>query len=171
MRMDEPARRYAVALYGLTHDEAALREAAQVLTEDKSLWDALRNPGIRQREKERVLARVLTGEPLWSRFFALLCEKGRLDLLPDILEEFHALGLKERNAADGVLRCVIPPDEARLHALEERLKVLHHRAEVHLEVRAEPELLGGFVVELEGVSYDRSVRGRLDALGRKLGVR
>lgn len=36
------------------------------------------------------------------------------------------------------------------------------------EIRIDPSLLGGFTLELEGVTYDKSVRGALAGLSRQL---
>lgn len=39
---------------------------------------------------------------------------------------------------------------------------------VVLQVKIDPELLGGFVLEVQGVTYDRSVKGRLERLAKGL---
>ena len=91
--MNELARRYAQALYDLAPDEKALRAAAGALMGDGALWEALCSPAIQPWEKEKVLARL----PLWEGqkalqgFFRLLAQKGRMSLLPDILEAFHQM--------------------------------------------------------------------------------
>ena len=114
--MNDLARRYAQALYGLTDDEKALRRTAGALMEDTTLWSALRSPAVRAEEKERILARLpdLEGCGTLLHFYQLLAVKGLFD------------------------------------------------------VRMDPSLLGGFTLELEGVTYDKSVRGALAGLTRQL---
>ena len=76
--------RYALALLDLTQDEAGLEKAAGLLTGDDALWQALNNPCIPGKEKDRVLCRLLegtVGKELLS-FFRLLCARERLALLP-----------------------------------------------------------------------------------------
>ena len=46
---------------------------------------------------------------------------------------------------------------------------LHRLKRVELEEQVDPALLGGFRLELQGVTYDKSVRGGLTALARTLG--
>ena len=78
--------RYALALLDLTQDEAGLEKAAGLLTGDAALWQALNNPCIPGKEKDRVLSRLLegtVGKELLS-FFRLLCARERLALLPAI---------------------------------------------------------------------------------------
>ena len=57
------------------------------------------------------------------------------------------------------------PDEAHQKRLVEKLCALHHRDSVLLDIRTDPELVGGFVLTIDGVTYDRSVRGALRDMG------
>ena len=87
--------RYALALLDLTQDEAGLEKAAGLLTGDAALWQALNNPCIPGKEKDRVLCRLLegtAGKELLS-FFRLLCARERLALLPAIQGRYHQLKL------------------------------------------------------------------------------
>ena len=170
--MNELVRRYAQALYELTQDEKGLCESARPLYEDPELWRALVDPTVRPAEKQRVLDRVKpeTCPPVVGRFLRLLCGKGRMELLPEIVAEFHSLALGGKNAAQCVLTCVRTPGEQQLEAIKKRLCALHHRDSVELVLRHDPALLGGFVLDVEGVRYDESARGRLNGLSRKLQV-
>ncbi len=167
--MSELACRYARALYPLHPNEDDLRRAAGVLTGSQPLWEVLTDPTVAPDGKKRVLGRVLTGtpEPL-VHFFDLLCDKGRMSFLPDILEEFHTIALADRGAGHCVMNCVTPPDEDQRRRLAAKLARLHNRSEVELEVRLNPALIGGFTLELDGITYDHSVRGRLKSLERQL---
>ena len=170
--MSELVRRYAQALYELTQDEKGFDESAKSLYENKELWSALVDPTVRPAEKQRVLDRVRPEAcpPVVGRFFRLLTDKGRMELLPQIVTEFRLLALAGKNSAQCVLTCVRVPDEQQLEAIKKRLCALHHKASVELVLRQDPALLGGFVVDMEGVRYDQRVRGRLNGLSRKLQV-
>ena len=67
------------------------------------------------------------------------------------------------------MTCARPLTEDQLSRLKETLCRLHRLKKVELEVRVDPALLGGLRLELQGVTYDKSVRGGLDALARTLG--
>ena len=168
--MNELARRYAQALYDLAPDEKALRAAAGALMGDGALWEALCSPAIQPWEKDKVLARL----PLWEGqktlqgFFRLLAQRGRMPLLPDILEAFHRMALARRGAALCRLCCARKPEATELEKLRLALCRLHHKQDVEFEVRTDPALLGGFTLEIEGVRYDKSVRGALAGLARQL---
>lgn len=168
--MSEPARRYAEALYGLFPDEARLRKAADALQAVPELWEALTSPAVRPDDKGRILSRLpaASDPPELISFFDLLAQRGRMALLPDILQEFHALDLRAKNAAECVMTCVRVPDAGRQEQIKAALCKLHHKSEVRLIIRTDPGLLGGFVLNIEGVTYDRSVYGELLALSRHL---
>lgn len=171
--MSELARRYAKALYLSGGDEGELRRTAAALEDCPPLWEALVSPAVSPDEKQAVLRRlpVLSGQTLLTDFFQLLARKGRLALLPDILAEYHALVLEGRNAAKCVMTCVHAPDPRRQEEIKSMLCRLHHKSEVELEIRLDPSLVGGFTLEIEGITYDKSVRGQLRELTQQLQVR
>ena len=117
--MSDLARRYAQALYGLTDDEEALRRTAGALMENTALWSVLRSPAVRAEEKERILARLPDLEDCETllHFYQLLADKGRMDLLPEILDAFQDLALAQRDCARRVLTCVRPLEAAELSKL------------------------------------------------------
>lgn len=162
--------RYALALYQLTQDERALGEGAALLRGSPALWQALNDPRVAREEKDRVLCRLLQGKaaPVFLDFFRLLCRRERLPLLPKILESYHLLCLRGEGGARAVYRCARQPDPADLARLEQALKARHGLGKIEFQVELEPSLLGGFVLELEGVTYDKSVRGMLRGLRRHL---
>lgn len=168
--MNELARRYAAALYAVSPDEQTLRVTAQAIMSDAALWETLCSPAVQPWEKGHVLARLplLDGHGLLLNFYRLLAEKGRMALLPQILDEFRDLALAQRGAARCRLTCVRVPDKGELEKLKEVLCRLHHKKDVVFEVQTNPALLGGFTLEIEGVTYDKSVRGALAGLTRQL---
>ena len=168
--MMELTRRYARALYEVSPDEAGLRETAGALMGNAALWDALCAPTVQPEEKARVLSRLpaLDGHGLLLRFYRLLACKGRMALLPEILESFHDEALADRGCARCVLTCARIPGEEELEKLRHALCRLHHKKDIQFDVRTDPALLGGFTLEIEGVTYDKSVRGALSGLERQL---
>lgn len=161
--MSEPAGRYAQALFSLAADEPRLQADAALLTGDEALWAALKNPCIPVSQKHAVLDRLLGGEtrPLFLNFYKLLCDRGRVGLLPEIMAAYHQCVLESGNAAEAVMRCVTPPPEAQRESLARALCRLHGKQRVDLRIVQDPSLMGGFVLEIGDVAYDRSIRGML----------
>lgn len=170
IRMSELARRYAAACYGFFPDAGRFTDAARFIGVCTPLRKALEDPAIDWREKERVLTRLplFTDTPRLLDFYRLLVRKGRMKLLPEIAEAFRALDLEMHNTAVCQMQCVWVPDEARQAKIRAVLCKLHHRDQVLLEITTDPDLLGGFLLKIDGITYDHSVRGRLRSLARQL---
>ena len=66
------------------------------------------------------------------------------------------------------LTCVRRPGEEALEKLKKALCKLHKKRDIVFDIQIDPSLLGGFTLELEGVTYDKSVRGALFGLKRQL---
>ena len=89
-------------------------------------------------------------------------------LLPAIQGRYHQLKLEREGGAQAVYCCARQPAPADLARIEEVLKRRHGLSKVEFQVKLEPELLGGFVIHLQGTTYDKSVRGMLRGLRRSL---
>ena len=169
--MTELIQRYAAALYDLAQtDNMGLTGAAQELLEQEQLWKVLTSSAVQVEEKKELIrsAAPLAGlEPLQA-FLCLLAEEGHLDLFPDILEEVHQLELAADGGAVCVMTCAHKPDQAALDDVRRAVCRLRNLDRVVLQVKIDPELLGGFVLEVQGVTYDRSVKGRLGRLAKGL---
>lgn len=166
--MSELAKRYAAALFALRRDEPRLREDIAFLTGAPALWAALKNPCIPVKQKHAVLDRLLghKAEPLFLNFYKLLCDRGRVSLLPDIRQAYHSCVMRYENAADAWMRCVTTPPEAQRDALCAMLCEKHGKTRIDLHIVEDPSLMGGFVLEIEGIAYDRSIRGMLRNMRR-----
>ena len=142
-------QRYAQALFELTQEEAQFRS---------------------DTEKHALLERLLRDKttPLLLNFYRLLCDRERIFLLPRILTCYHALCLDAEQAAEATLRCARPLAEADREQLSQALCRLHGKNRVELLTRLDPSLIGGFVIQLGDMTYDKSVRGMLRGLQRSL---
>jgi F-type H+-transporting ATPase subunit delta len=163
------AGRYARALFALTRNEEQLRAQYQLLCSEPQLWSALRSPLVRRSEKHALLDRLLRGaeEPL-LHFWKLLCDHDRLSEAPQVVEQFHRLLLQAQGRLPAVMRSAFPPTEAQRQAVCQALCRRLGCQGVELAVQEAPSLLGGFLVECEGVVYDRSLRGMLQEMKKQL---
>ena len=168
--MSTAATNYAAALQesGCTPD--SLRETAAYLTGNRSLWEALLSPAIEPREKQAVLRRLpdFTDDKALLRFYALLAERNRLSLLPEIVEQYESLERNKHGEGLCIVRCARDPGDEALGALAKLLCKRHGYQTLTFEIVIDPEVLGGFTFEIDGVTYDKSVRGQLRALAQSL---
>ena len=167
--MSETPQRYAAALFGAAGDDAkAVRAAAEALMADKSLWNALQSKAVTLAEKKQLLAGAaeLDGQDALKAFLGLLAEAEAMDSLPAILAEYSRLALAAQGGVECRVTCARQPDEATQEAIRQAVCKLRGAKNAVLEIAIDPSILGGFVLDVEGVTYDRSVKGRLDRLAR-----
>ena len=161
----------AAALYSLEEESGpALGELLDKLLGDQSLWQALVSPAVPAGEREELLrsAPVLAGREELTAFLLMLAQENKLEELPDVVRELKRLELAGQGGAVCVMTCARQPDEATLNAVRRGVCKLRNLDRVVLKVQLDPAVLGGFILEVQGVTYDRSVRGRLERLAQGL---
>ena len=168
--MSDSIQRSAAVLYQMGEETPGLKESAQALVSDTMLWPALNGSGATREEKAELIrtAPMLAGKEQLTAFVLLLLEQGTLDSLPAILRELRQLELAAQGGAVCVVTCARQPDEATLEDLRRAVCRLRGLDRVVLQVEIDPAILGGFRLEVQGVVYDRSVRGRLERLAQGL---
>jgi F-type H+-transporting ATPase subunit delta len=174
------AKQYAQALADLVFAPNSAVTAAQVADQLRSIEELTRSsaelrtillsPAVPPARKRSVIARLT--EPLGltrlvRNFLFVVIDRRRIALLGQIREAFERL-VDER---EGIVRAQVraagelrPEHRARL---EEALERLTGR-QVRSDYGVDEELLGGLVLRLGSTVYDGSLRGRLEALRRRL---
>ena len=103
----------------------------------------------------------------FRKFLGVLNENGRLDLLPAINAELRTM----RDQAAGRVRVQVTASVPLLDTQVESLTAtLHAQLKAHpvLDIRIDPDILGGLIVQVGDKVYDTSVRTRLDNLRNHL---
>ena len=172
------AIRYARALFNVAQEEADIHqvgrdvgEFAQFVASNEMLARVLANPAI-PVQKKRALVQELTSRagtlsPIVVKLLALLAERDRLALLPEIVRSYenrlmdHAQVIR----AEVVTATALPPD--RLTALQQGLAGATGR-EVQLEHRVDPSIVGGAIARVGSTVYDGSVTTQLEKLKQQL---
>lgn len=164
------ARRYAQAYFDLARQardipgwRESLGRAVETLAHPE-VNSALRDPRLSQADRVTLLEDLLRDAAAPAKNLArLLVERGRVAVLPLVLERYDGLADRE----SGVLRAevvtavpVSPALEATIsQTLSEKLG-----GEVQTSVRQDPSILGGLVIRIGDRVIDGSVRTRLDQL-------
>ncbi len=176
---DGAPRRYARALLDVAlqgGDPQALRaelaEAASLWQGSRELQQAFEHPAIPAERKKKVAAALFGGKgsSLLLRFLDLLLERGRMRILPQISAAYAVLHDAHRGVVAAEAVSATPLTGAEESALLTALRARTGR-QVELRSRIDPALLGGLLVNMEGRTYDGSVRTRLSALRDHLGGR
>ncbi|MEZ5497992.1 MAG: F0F1 ATP synthase subunit delta [Steroidobacteraceae bacterium] len=100
-------------------------------------------------------------------FLRLLAENGRLALLPNIAEQFHAMRALHENTADVEVVSAMELSAAQTQALSAALAKRLGKT-IRLHPRIDQSLIGGALVRAGDFVVDGSLRGRLAQLTQEL---
>lgn len=168
------ARRYADALFSIARDRNRIDEWADELERLGTVVqhpDAMRflnTPALGLRRKREAIAAL--ADPLSRETRSLvdiLLERRRVSLVPAVADAFAGLvrAHKGIELAEVTTALELSEDERRLVAQRLAARVGKN---VDLRTRVDPAIIGGVVARVGDQLFDGSVRGRLQALKRRL---
>ena len=170
------AARYAKALLSLAQERNELDvvgsdlEALQgLLSESRDLVLLLQSPVVKSDKKQAVLDAVLGGKlgELTAGYLKILVAKGREGLVVDMVAEGQRQLRVLRNIQEVSVTTAVPlTDELRSRILAQVAQV--HKGEVEMKELVDPDILGGYVLQLGDQMIDASVKRQIKALGREL---
>ena len=178
MSLRTSATRYAKALLDVVVaeqlDPAAIeRDLASVvdaMDRHPDLRRAFVSPGIPQNVRMNVVAAFtaqsgITG-PL-GKLVNVLAERGRLDLLPLMLDVYRERLLAHRNIVRATVTSAAPLSAEEQQRLEASLSGLTGK-KVQLETSVDPWIIGGVVTRIGSTVYDGSIRTQLQKMRQQL---
>ncbi len=170
--MTQAVARYAASLWNIAAQSVAeVQTCAHSLLNQEHLWQLLVSPAVEKAEKEELIhtAAVLENVQPLKAFLLVLLQEGQLPQFPQILQEFDRLVLTAQGGELCQVTCARWPDEKTQESIRQAACRLGHFQQAVLQIQVDPEILGGFILEVQGVTYDRSVRHRLDQMARDMG--
>ncbi|ULQ56365.1 ATP synthase F1 subunit delta [Flavihumibacter rivuli] len=173
MRNSRVAHRYAKALMDLAVEtnqvEAVMQDIAAIqAVTNAELRQVLLSPIIKHDKKVSIFKAIFEGKisSLTQSFFNLVFTKGRETSLTEINEAFHALYRKMKGIAVLELTTAVPISEEMKENIRKGLESRPRFQGKTLEVRekVDPDILGGFVLQVEDILYDASIRHDLQVI-------
>ena len=145
---------------------AQVRKLHRLLDKMPSFRAAVEDaPELSSSEKLDLLRAATAPEPLSEEldtFFILLVRQGRLPLIRLVLDSFERQYCASRKCVRATLRTVTPSprlEQALREAVSERTGL-----SLELETEQDPSLVGGFVLEMDDLLLDASVRHQLECV-------
>lgn len=170
------AGRYVKSLLGLAVEHGVLEEVhtdmqlfTRVCKENRGFVSVLRNPIIRHEKKQSILKKVLSGKvnKLTMAFIDLVTAKNREPVLTEIAAEFHNAYNVHKGIGKASLTTTVPPDKELMSAFEALSRTLSNKKTVEMQTSVNPDLIGGFVLNVGDRQIDASIRSKLRALKLK----
>jgi F-type H+-transporting ATPase subunit delta len=170
MSMRASAARYARALLDVANKESDPERAEQELAAfvdlvrtNPDLQRALANPVVSAADKravaQQILERLKPTTPV-GKLVLLLASRGRLALLPDLLDVYRERLMEYRNVLSAEVTTAAPLSPERAEQLQQRLANATGRT-ITMTTKVDAAIIGGVVTRIGGTVYDGSVATRL----------
>jgi F-type H+-transporting ATPase subunit delta len=172
------AIRYARALLDVAVKETAdleqieneLSQFADLFKQYPLLEKVLLNPAVPVPRKRAVVTDLLAQArlmPIVSKLLALLADRDRLVLVPDLLAAYGDRLLDFRGVVRAEVTTASPLDGPRAEAIQRGLAALTGRT-VLLATKIDPAIIGGLVARIGSTVYDGSVARQLEKMQERL---
>jgi len=150
--------------------ERQLAAFVDLLTQHPALAKVLLNPAIPVQRKQATVAELISRlgtPPVLAKLIALLAERDRLVLLPDLLASYRERLLDHQHVVRAEVTTAVPLADDRTQAIERALARLTGRT-VTLATKVDPAIIGGVVARIGSTVYDGSVTRQLEKMKERL---
>lgn len=180
MSMRASAARYARALLDVAIKESDPERAGQelaafvdVVKRHPELERVLANPVVPAADKRAVVQQVVERLQLSTpaaKLLALLAARGRLPLLPDLLDVYRERVMEHQRVVRAEVTTAVPLSQERAAQLQQRLASATGRA-VTMTTKVDAAIIGGVITRIGSTVYDGSVAAQLAKVKDRLAER
>ena len=177
--LNKVAEPYAEALLDLAKSTDSLKETtndmnivSQFLANSSDLKKFLGNPLITKDAKKNVVKDIF-GEQIDGstlKFLLLLVDRGRIEVLDSIAQKFLELSYKQDSIEIAKITSSIQLSADQQQSIAEKLKAITGAKQIKLALKVDPQLIGGFTIEIGSKMIDTSIRGQLKQISSLLGA-
>jgi F-type H+-transporting ATPase subunit delta len=150
--------------------ERELSQFADLFTQHPLLEKVLLNPAVpvpRKRAAVTDLLALAKFTPIVSKLLALLADRDRLVLVPDVLKAYSDRLLDYRGVVRAEVTTAIGLDPQRADAIKRGLSAVTGRT-VLLDTKIDPSIVGGLIAQVGSTVYDGSVTRQLAKMKERL---
>ena len=170
------AKRYAVALFELTHDQgtdtetlAELTALRDVLEQNPEFTKALLSLRIDEAAKQKMLAALSEGtSQVVGNLIQMTYDYRRIQNLPAIITKYEELVHKAAGIVNAEVQTAVPLSDEQVSRLKEKLVQRYQANEVRLTQSVDENLLGGVIVKANDQILDGSLATKLAAIRQSI---
>lgn len=172
MKNTKLSGRYAKALFDYASEKKLTEEVfhdlqlfANTLKDNRELQVLLRNPVVEPHQKHKIFESIFNGtlQETTYQFLEVLLKKKREPALDTICEEYFKL----YNTAHNIKPVTITTAQPLSIALKNKIVALlteQTHATIELHETVYPELIGGFVIQMDDYYFDSSILSKINKL-------
>jgi len=170
------AKRYAKALYELAieadqyvHVHLSLHDFVEVMQKNDNIRTAFFSPNVETSVKLLILDELLQKDTnqIFFNFLKVLVMKKRTPEMAQILKEYERLYDIKQNRLVVNVETAVDLDKSIVDELENMTADMLKK-NVHVNVKKNPDIFGGLIVEMDGTIIDASLRRKLRELRKVL---
>ena len=164
------AARYAKSILDLAVEQGKLDRVVQDMKlvqdalEHRDLYLMVKSPIINADKKRSVFKALFDDkvDPLTSSFFDIIIKKHREGSLPEICGAFVDQYRKHEGITSAIITTAAHIDEGQLAKIKTQMVELGlAKGKVEITKKVDPEIIGGFILEVQDQLYDASVKSKL----------
>jgi len=169
------ARRYAEGLIEMAaeqkKEEVVARDLGvlrQLTKQSREFLLFLKSPVIDKARKRQILRSMFDGkfDAATVRFLDVLSEKGRENVLADIIDQFFALQDERQGIINVEVRTASDFSTGQTATLQKKIED-YTRKRVRITFGLDKQLMGGFVARVGDTVFDGSVKRQLELLRQR----
>ena len=108
---------------------------------------------------------------LCNNFVKMMCKIGEIDEISDILLAYRNRWDREHHVVRPEVIVDKDPSAERMDEIQKLLREQYPDSEIQMNLRVDPEIMGGYVIRVDHHELDRSYEGYLKQLENKLSRR
>lgn len=178
--MTDISREYSEALFALAYESGRGQEYADALTmirglllENPDYVELLASPSIPMDERRNAVDAAFSGDEAnaddnvvmdnIASFLKLLCERGHVRDIFDIIDDYQALYKSASGVETAYVTSAVELSESEKKALCDKLEAKLGRR-IELKTSVDASLIGGLIVRVDGKIMDGSIKNRLSEI-------
>lgn len=172
------AGRYAQALFALAQESHATDEVAadlatfaRMIDESDDLRNFVRSPVFSAEDQVKALSALLDRAGIdgaTAKFLKLVATKRRLFAVSDMIRDFNILYDHARGLSRATVTVAEPLKDEHVEALKSALASVAGSNQVAVNVKVDPGIIGGLIVQLGSRMVDSSLKTKLNAIRARM---
>lgn len=171
------ASRYAKSLLDLAKEQGKLDKTVDDVklfldaVSNRDLFLMIKSPIINGDKKRAVFKAIFDGkvDELTSAFFDIIIKKSRESILPEIGRTFLEQYKSYKNITTATVTTAAPINDTQLAKIKTEIAKLGLAVgTVELEKKIDPEIIGGFILQVKDKLYDASVKSKLANMKKEI---
>ncbi len=170
--------RYASALFALAQERVETAQVAEALktfdaqiVASPDLQRLVQSPVFSADEQTRAVGALLDAagiSGIAANFIRLVAAKRRLFVIREMIADFNKLYDQARGVTRASVTSAAPLSDEHVAELKQTLHAIAGGKDVELNVKVDPSLLGGLIVQLGSRQVDGSLKTKLNAIRNRM---